>query len=116
MSNAIVMGWNRPVPGREKQAMELFQSSMAYWQKKKDAGVIESFEAVLMSAHGGDFNGFFLVKGEPEKLDAMSHEKDYVDLLTQIGIALDGFGAIRSFHGNPLMELMQTWGKHIQQY
>ena len=116
MSNAIVMGWNRAVPGREKQAMELFQSSMAYWEKKKSAGDINSFEAILMNAHGGDMNGFFLIKGDPAKLDKLTHEKDYVELVMKIELALDGFGAVRGFEGNRLMELMQSWGGLIQSY
>ena len=116
MSNAIIMAWNRAVPGREKQAMELFQSSLAYWTKKQEAGAIESFEPVIGTLHGGDMNGFFLIKGEPAKLDALQHEKDYIDLILQIGLALDGFGAIRAFHGSALQDIMQSWGGHIQQY
>jgi hypothetical protein len=110
------MGWNRPVAGREKQAMELFQSSLAFWQKKQQAGVIQSFEPVLITAHGGDLNGFFLVKGEPAKLDALQHDKEYVNLVMQIALALEGFGAIRAYHGDALMGVMQDWGKLIQQY
>jgi len=116
MANALIIGWNKPVAGREKQAMELFQSSLAYWGKKQEAGLIDSFEPVISQAHGGDMNGFFLIKGDPAKLDAITHEKDYVQLVMQLGLAIEGFGAVRAYHGDRLQELMQGWGELIQQY
>ncbi len=116
MSNTIILGWNRPIPGREKQAMELFQSSLAYWSKKQEAGQISSFEPILAALHGGDMNGFFVVKGDPAKLDSLMHEKDYVELVMSLGIALEGFGAVRGYSGERLSEIMQSWGGLIQQY
>jgi hypothetical protein len=116
MSNTLFFGWNRPVAGREKQAMELFQSSLAYWGKKKEAGQIESFEPVLLTNHGGDMNGFFLVRGEAEKLDAIAHEKEFITLVMNLALAVEGFGTIRGYAGDSVMNLMQEWGNLIQQY
>ncbi len=59
---AIFIGWNRPVPGKEQQAMKLWQDSMEYFEKLRSDGRIESFEPVLLTAHGGSLNGFVLVK------------------------------------------------------
>jgi hypothetical protein len=116
MSNTLLMGWNRAVAGREKDAMELFQSSLAFWTKKKEAKAIESFEPYIFTPHGGDMNGFFLVQGDPAKLDAIQHEKDYLNLTMQCGLVLDGFGTVRGFRGERLMQLMQDWGGLIQKY
>lgn len=116
MANTLILGWNRAVPGREKHAMELFQSCLAFWGKKQEAGQIESFEPILLGLHGGDMNGFFLIKGDPAKLDALQHEKDYVTLIMQLGLALDGFGANQGFHGERLQEIMGGSGELIGQY
>ncbi len=116
MSNTLFFGWNRPVAGREKQCMELFTSSMAYWGKKQEAGEIESFEPVLLRSHGGDMNGFFLIKGQPEKLDAISHDKEFITLVMNLQLAAEGFGVIRGYAGESVQNLMQEWGGLIQQY
>ena len=60
--SVIFVGWDRAFVGREKQTMQLFQKVMEYNSKLQAAGKIESFEAVMLSAHGGDMNGFVLSK------------------------------------------------------
>jgi hypothetical protein len=65
---AIFIGWNRPSVGREQQAMQVFQKSLEFYGKLQSDGRIESFEPVILSAHGGDLNGFVLLRGDAEKL------------------------------------------------
>ncbi len=50
----LFIGWNRAVVGREQQAMQLFQKVVEFYGKLQADGRIESFEPVLLSAHGGD--------------------------------------------------------------
>jgi hypothetical protein len=64
----LFIGWNRPVVGREQQAMELWQKAMEYYGKLQADGRIESFEPVILTAHGGDLNGFVMLRGGAEKL------------------------------------------------
>ena len=113
MSNALIIGWNKAVVGREAMAQELFQSTLAFWGKQQQQGNIESFEPCLFAAHGGDMNGFFFIKGDPQKLDAIQHTDDYTTLVMQAGLCLEGPGFIRGYHGQRLMDLMQSWGKLI---
>ncbi len=70
-SNIIFFGWNRPIPGREKLSGAHFQEFAQYLGGLQQSGTIQSFEAVLLDPHGGDLNGFFLIRGEPAKLDAV---------------------------------------------
>jgi len=60
-NQALFLGWNRPARGREEQAMKLWGKTMEYYGKLQAEGRIESFEPVLLTAHGGDLNGFFLI-------------------------------------------------------
>ena len=113
MSNALFSAWNRVVPGREKDAMELFQSTMAYWGKLQAAGEIDSFDPVLLAAHGGDMNGYFLIKGNPQKLDAIRHSDDFVTLQIRAGHILQGYGTVDAYHGDRLQQLMGQWGALI---
>ena len=62
-SNAILFGWNTVVVGRESIAGELFAHTVNFFEKLKTTNLLESYETVFVNAHGGDLNGFFLLKG-----------------------------------------------------
>jgi hypothetical protein len=117
MANAcLVVGWNRAIPGREHLAMELFQSTMGYYSQLQAQGTIESFEPVIMNSHGGDMNGFILLRGDSQKLAALRVANDFVDLETQAMLCLEGVGVISGYLNEGVQQRMQTWGKHIQKY
>ena len=51
-NRAIFLGWSRAMPGREQQAMKLWDKTMEYYGQLQTEGKIESWEPVLLSAHG----------------------------------------------------------------
>jgi hypothetical protein len=106
---ALFVGWNRPVPGREKEAGALWEETMAYYKKLQDGGRIESFEPVILAAHGGDLNGFFLLRGEASKVDELHADDEFVTWLVKAGLILDGFGVIRAYIGEGLDGIMTKW-------
>ena len=117
MANAcLFIGWNRAIPGREQLALELFQSSLGYYGKLQAGGSIENFEPVLLSAHGGDMNGFIVLRGDAQKLAAVRVSPEFVDIETQAMLCLQGVGVIQGFVGDGLQAMMQSWGKHLQKY
>ena len=63
--------------------------------------------------HGGDLNGFFLIRGEPAKLDTVMASDAWHTHLTRGGLHLDGLGAIRGATGELVMERMALWSKLI---
>ena len=107
------MGWNYPKVGREKQAGELFQATIAYWTEQQKKGNIEGFEPVLLASHGGDLNGFFVVKGTTEKLDMVRRDDKFLKLIMQLNLSVDGVGVTGGWHGDELMDMMGRWGKLI---
>jgi hypothetical protein len=109
----IFMGWNRPVVGREKQAMQLFQKAMTYYSKLKTEGKIESFESVLLMPHGGDLNGFVLIRGEVKKLEELHEEATAVELRVEANYCLEDYGLIVGYTGETLNNFIVQWAKHI---
>ena len=107
----LVIGWNRSVPGREQQAMQLFQKVVEFYGKLQADGRIESFEPVLLTAHGGDLNGFFLLKGDAEKLAEIRREDTFIDLTFEAGYCLEGFGVIVGYVGEGLTDAFSRWSK-----
>jgi hypothetical protein len=105
-------GWSRVNPGMEKNAMELFNSWVGFWGDMKAKGNIESFEPVILGAHGGDLNGFFLVKGDRDKLfDIKWNNDEWMKLHMQSNMALNGYGVVEAYVENGMMDLMKKWGE-----
>lgn len=113
MHNALFMGWNRVVPGKESQAMELYQEVMAYWGQQQAAGKIESFQPVVLSPHGGDLNGFILVVGDVDNLNTIRKSEEYASLSMRMNLVCMNYGATSGYHGEAMAELMQRWSQLI---
>jgi hypothetical protein len=95
----MFVGWNRPVVGREGKAVELFNSFLAFMGKQQQQNVIESFEPVFLQGHGGDLNGFVLIRGDKLKLATLRTTNEWLDLYTQISINTENFGVIDGWVG-----------------
>jgi len=114
MANGVLfMGWKRPVPGREQQAMDLFQGAMDYYANSQSEGKIEGFEPVLLNHHGGDLNGFILIKGDAEKLSKFRQEDTFVEYAIEAGYCLEGFGVVEGAFGEKVSDNLSLWSKHI---
>ena len=109
----LFLGWNRSVAGREQQAMELFQKCLEFYGGLQADGRIESFEPVILAAHGGDLNGFVLLKGEAEKLDEVRRDDTFTNLSIEANYCLDGFGIIPGYIGEGLTDAFSRWTKLI---
>jgi hypothetical protein len=116
VEHVLFMGWNRPRAGRETAAAELFGQTVGYLTEQQKAGVIDSFEPVLLSPHGGDMNGFFLIRGDYDKIAKMRNTDDFSDLMTNVNVALDGFGTISGWVGEGLNNQMMRWKNIIPKY
>jgi hypothetical protein len=112
-NQALFLGWNRPARGREEQAMKLWGKTMEYYGKLQADGRIESFEPVILMAHGGDLNGFFLVKGDADKLSEIRQEDEFVDFAIEAGYCLDGFGIVAGYIGEALNDAFTRWSKLV---
>lgn len=103
---ALFIGWGVTHPGREHQALKLFEEAVEIFEAQVKIGEIESFETVLLGPHGGELEGFFVIRGELAKLTALL-EREEIERMrikaqaikTHFGIvpATVGEAAIRSY-------------------
>ena len=112
-SNVIFLGWNRSIPGREQLSAAHFQEITQYFTGLQQGGTIDSFESVLLTAHGGDLNGFFLIRGEPDKLNALMATEEWATHVVRAGLHLDGLGVVRGVTGDLLMAQMGMWAANL---
>lgn len=108
-SNVVFFGWNRPIPGRERVSAGHFQEFVQYLGGLREKGAIQSFDVVLLDAHGGDMNGFFLIRGESGKLGELVATADWVTHMTRAGLHLEGSGAVLGVTGEAVTERMKLW-------
>lgn len=105
--SVIFVGWSGITAGREKQATELSQKTMEYCTKLQAEGKIESFETVILTPHGGDLNGFMIMRGDAKNLSAIRHESTFLDN-SALGMAcLDGFGIIEGVTGDGIAAILE---------
>ncbi len=110
-NHGILIGWNRTVPGKEEQALALFGEAMAYWGGQQQAGAIASFEPVLLSPHGGDLNGFILIRGDAAKLGQLMTSDEYLAIETKANLLLEGHGVTGAVFGEEMTRRMGIFQK-----
>ncbi|MGB3713071.1 MAG: hypothetical protein WA996_01455 [Candidatus Promineifilaceae bacterium] len=110
MGNYVLFyGWNRPNPGHEKFSLSLFQDFTQFLGGLQQDGSIDSFETTLLNAHGGDLNGFTIIRGDIIKLQEVQRTEEWIMLMTRAGLVMDGGGLITGVTGELVMEWMGRW-------
>lgn len=112
-SNVLLFGWNRPIPGRERTSAGHFQEFVQYLQNQQQKGSIQSFDTVFLDAHGGDLNGFFLIRGESSALDALVSSSEWETHISRALHHLQGLGCVRGVTGDQVMERLNLWTQAI---
>src|SRR5215510_6194963 len=93
-SSGMLVGWNRANQGKETVAIGKFGEYVGYLNKLVAEKHIEGFEPVLLRPHGGDLNGFFLIRGDAAKLAALRTTDQWKDWEVAGSFYLTGFGVI----------------------
>jgi hypothetical protein len=112
-SSVLLFGWNRSIPGREKVSAGHFDEFVKYLGGLQEKGAIQSFDPVFLDAHGGDLNGFFLIKGESAKLDTLRSTTDWIAHITRASLHLEGVGVIHGVTGDEIVKRMAIWTSAI---
>ena len=109
----LFIGWGSSRAGKEAAAGTLFEEAVGYWDGLQAAGEIESVEQVLLTSHGGDLGGFFLLRGDPEKLGRLSMAPEFQRLTMRAGVCLDGVGVVSAAIDAGVTRQMGAWKEAI---
>lgn len=107
---AFVVGWGSVIPGREQKSLQVFSEAIQYYTRLQQQGTIESFEPVALDFHGGDLQGFLLVRGDREKLDALRRSEEFLRLNNRAALVVNNLGIINAFIGEELQRLYADFG------
>jgi hypothetical protein len=98
----LFIGWGMPVRGRERNALSVFQESVEYWGRLQSDGQIEDLQVVFLAPHGGDLNGFALLRGEAEKLDEVQRSDEFQRSVTRADLIVESLGVVPGVTGDDL--------------
>jgi len=90
----LFIGWDRPNAGMYKEGMSALNESRAIIKNWQKAGWFESYELIGLTAHGGDLNGFILLKGERAKLDELRRTDEFEGFVMRLGTLLTKLGVV----------------------
>jgi hypothetical protein len=100
--DALFIGWGQIVRGRESEALENFNESVAYWNSLKENGTVESLDIVFLTPHGGDLAGFALMQGDGAKIDEVRRSDEFLGHITRANLIVDSIGVVNAFTGEAL--------------
>ncbi|HEX6032034.1 MAG TPA: hypothetical protein VFY90_11440 [Tepidiformaceae bacterium] len=110
---AFFVGWGNPVRGREKSAMAVFNESVQYWAQLQQDGRIESFEVGLLDPHGGELQGFALLRGSDQQLTALQQTDDFQRSVARASLIVDNLGVVYAALGDALGRQMAMFQQQI---
>jgi hypothetical protein len=111
LSNAILLTWDRPLPGREQLGTQLFQDTLQYMGALKSAGTIESFDPLFLEPRGVGIAGLILIRGEPHKLVELTQQDEWTKLMLRAQMTLKNPALLRGFMGAVIGERMKIWSE-----
>jgi hypothetical protein len=114
MANAgLFVGWGAPVRGREAKGLEVFNEALQYYGRLQQEGTIESFDTVLLEPHGGDLQGFILLRGDEDKLAHLRVDDEFVRLSTRASLIVEGVGVVGASLGDGLQDAIGIYQQSI---
>jgi hypothetical protein len=105
----LFVGWGAAVRGREAKGLEVFNEAVAYYGQLQQNGEIESFDVVILEPHGGDLQGFALLRGAEEKLARLRVDDEFVRLSTRASMIVEGLGVVGASLGDGLQDAIATY-------
>jgi hypothetical protein len=108
---ALFVGWGALIAGREKAAQKVLNEAMQYCQRLRQEGTIDSFEAVALEPHGGELEGFVMIKGEREKIAKLRVDEEFVRVIVGVQLVHNKVGVVGAYTGSEMQSLFETWNQ-----
>ena len=73
----MFIGWATTVRGREERALEDFNETMGLYGRLQQEGRIEKFDVALLDPSGGGLDGYIVLHGSAEQLNALREDDEW---------------------------------------
>jgi hypothetical protein len=102
VDRGLFIGWGAPVYGREEKGLGVFNESIEYYGTLQQEGRLESFEVGLLDPHGGDLEGFVLLRGTRDQMAALRGDEEFRRLVTRASLIIQSLGVVDVVLGDAL--------------
>jgi hypothetical protein len=106
---ALFIGWGQVARGREKRAVQVFNESVEYWGGLQGDGKVEDFEVVLLTPHGGDLQGFALLRGSEAQVGALRADEEFQRRIARADLIVDSQGVVDALIGEGIARGMAQY-------
>jgi hypothetical protein len=113
--SGLFIGFGLPVRGRERQAIQVFNEVFEYLSRLQQEGQIESFEPALLEPHGGELGGFFLLRGDQDKLARIRASEEFERLLARSQLLAENLGVVGAALGERLTGQMSVFAQQVEE-
>lgn len=113
--SGLFVGFGFAVRGRERQAIQVFNEAFEYYSRLQQDGEIESFEPVLLEPHGGELDGFFLLRGDKDKLAHIRTSEEFERITARGGLIVDHLGIVSAVLGERLMSQISVFNQQVEE-
>jgi hypothetical protein len=110
-SGTLFVGFGSIIPGREKMASQVLGEAMHYLEGLRAEGAIASFDVVLLEPHGGELDGFVLVKGDKATLAQLRVSEAFVNVIVGVQLVHTRVGVVGAYSGSDLPFILGLWGR-----
>jgi hypothetical protein len=107
----LFIGWGEVVRGREMQSTRVYNETIQYFAQLQQRGEIESFEPVALEPHGGDLQGFVLLRGDREKLNRVRSSDEFWRLMARAGFIINSLGVVGADIGEAVQRLYEGYAE-----
>jgi hypothetical protein len=112
---ALFIGWGAAVRGREAKGLEVFGEGAQFFGQLQQEGDLEGFDTVLLSPHGGDLYGFFLLRGTNAQLGELQQREDFARLIARAGLVVEGLGLVPGVVDEGLQQQIGIYQAAVQE-
>ena len=111
---ALCTVFGEPVPGREKQAVNIYAETLQYWGRLQQEGKIERFDVTVLSPTGGDVTGFIVVRGTAAQIDAVRRTKEFQQLLNRVQLVVSRLRVNDAYVDEGLAQIMGQYQEVVE--
>lgn len=112
---ALCNVWGAPIPGREKQALNVYSETMQYWAGLQQEGKIERFDVTILAPSGGEVAGFLVARGTAEQIDSLRRSKEYQQRVARVQLVASHLTVADAYVDEGLAEIMAQYQEVIAQ-
>jgi hypothetical protein len=109
----LFIGWGKVVRGREAQAVDSFNATVDFLGRRQGDGRIESFEICFLDPHGGDLDGFMLVRGSTEQVNALHGDEEFMRHVLRADLVVESLGIVHAYLNEAIAEQMAMYQQEI---